>query len=239
MPLGISPFDSESNMSQKVEDVLDSLHGKKEFDSDGAKSDVEKTATKIAYGLRWAMGCEFLLLCLLAFAARLPHADIEMWSNVAVVPLIALAVTLFVWAMLEIAPRAAFLFVIKPYMFRLSLREMTHDLAHAEELHRFDLAALKLAEHWLAIRIERLKIRLVFGVGGSDKVALLAVVAGAWMVWNNFPNQQAESIQKAYQIGGAIIGGLAIGGLFVNALIKQWSYQKDLLSIAIFQLDNA
>lgn len=225
-------------MSQAVEAVLECLHTKKEIGSAATQPPLAKAIAKITNGLRWIGGGGFLLLCALALMVRLTHSKNELWLTVALVLAFAQSAAAFLSIILDMVPSIIFLFLIKSHMFRQGQLELAHDFAHAEDLRQFDLASLKQAERWLAIRIERMKSRLVLGVGGSDKVALFAMVAGAWTVLNNFPKGDMGWMQQAYLMGSALLGGLAIGAMFANALIRHWSYQKDLLAIAIFQLES-
>lgn len=225
-------------MSQEIEAVLECLHAKKEIDVASTQTALAKAITRITNGLRWIGGGGFLLLCALALMVRLSHSSNKLWLTVALSLAVIQSTAALVWMILDTIPSAIFLLLFRSHMFRRGLLEMAHDFAHAEDLHQFDLASLKLAEQWLSIRIDRMKSRLIFGVGGSDKVAVLAMVVGAWTVWNNFPKAGIEWMQQTYLIGSAALGGLAIGAMFANALIRQWSYQKELLAIAIFKLEN-
>jgi hypothetical protein len=236
---GIPPLKPEYiHMSQEVETVLECLHAKKEIDGASTQTALAKTIAVITNGLRWVGGGGFLLLCALALMVRLSHSSNELWLTVALSLAVIQSTAALAWMILDTIPSAIFLLLFRSHMFRQGLLEMAHDFAHAEDLRRFDLASLKQAEQWLSIRIDRMKSRLIFGVGGSDKVAVIAMVAGAWAVWNNFPKAGMEWMQQTYLIGSAALGGLAIGAMFANALIRQWSYQKELLAIAIFQLEN-
>lgn len=225
-------------MSQAVEAVLECLHAKKEIGNAVTQPPLEKAIAKIANSLRWFGGGGFLVLCALALMVSVTHSTNKAWLTVAKVLAVAQSGAAFASIILDMIPSIIFLFLIKSHMFRRGQLEMVHDFAHAEDFHQFDVVSLKQAELWLAIRIERMKSRLVLGVGGSDKVALFAMVAGAWTVWNNFPKGDMGWMQQAYLMGSALLGGLAIGAMFANALIRHWSYQKDLLAIAIFQLEN-
>jgi hypothetical protein len=225
-------------MSQEVEIVLECLHAKKEIDGASTQTALAKTIARITNVLRWIGGAGFLLLCALALTVQLSQSNNELLLTVALALAVIQSVAALAWIILDMIPSAIFLLLIRSHMFRQGLLEMAHDFAHAQDLRRFNLASLKQVEQWLAIRIDRTKGRLLFGVGGSDKVALITMVLGAWTLWNNFPTAGMKAMQQAYLFGSAALGGLAIGAMLVNSLIRQWSYQKELLSIAIFQLEN-
>jgi hypothetical protein len=242
MPLGIFPSHSEvischkqlKSCSKACTQKRKSTSSPRSPVGKGYREDNERLALVRRHRIRPAMH----LLCILALSVKLAHSTNGVWLTVALVLASAQSLAAFASIILDMVPSIAFLFMFRSYMFRLGQLEMAHDFAHAQDLRQFDLASLKLAEHWLGVRIDRMKSRLVFGVGGSDKVALLTMAAGAWTMWNNFPTAQMEWVQQAYLMGSALLGGLAIGAMFANALIKHWSYQKELLAIAIFQLEN-
>lgn len=116
--------------------------------------------------------------------------------------------------------------------------EAAHDFQHAADLERFGLPALNLADKWLSLRIERAKLRMGMYAGGSDKVAVLAVVAGAWSLWRGFPDAGSTVEQNLYLGCGAFLCGTGIGGMFANRMIARMSYQRDLVAISICRLMN-
>jgi len=225
-------------MSHEIEAILRNLHTKKMIGSASYQTALMKRITKIADGLRWIGGGLFLLVCALALIVQLSHSSNEIWLTSAMWLVIIMSIAALAWIILDMVPSIIFFLTFKSRMFNQGVLEMAHDFAHARDLHQFGLTSLKQAEQWLSIRIDRMKSKLVFIVGGSDKVAVFTIVLGAWTILNNFPKIDMEWQQQTYLLGSALLGGFAIGGMFANTLIKHWSYQKELIAIAVFQLEN-
>lgn len=115
----------------------------------------------------------------------------------------------------------------------------THDLADAATLEGFPLPVLVLAEKWPGLRIERARLRFGILLGGSDKVAILVVVTGAWTLWRMLPANASQLEQFLYWSLGALIGASGIGGMLANVSLARMAYQRDLLAIAICKLEQA
>ncbi|HTD02746.1 hypothetical protein [Undibacterium sp.] len=89
-----------------------------------------------------------------------------------------------------------------------------------------------------AWRIERIKRQLIFAVGGSDKVAVPILAGSAPTMWKNFPAGDIQWVLNVPSIAAAFLGALAIDGMLLSLVFKNLSYQKDLLTIAIAQLEK-
>lgn len=142
------------------------------------------------------------------------------------------------WTIADISPTVRDLARLDVYAYQVRQLEAEHDLRHAEDLGRFGLHSLNLTEKWLGLRIERAKLRIGMYAGGSDKVAVMAVVVGAWSLWSGFPDAGDAVEQYLYLGFGAFLCGTGIGGMLSNRVIARMSYQRDLLALAICHLMN-
>lgn len=124
------------------------------------------------------------------------------------------------------------------YAYQARQLEAAHDPAQAADLERFGLPALVSTDEWLSLRIDQLKLRLGPHVGGSDKMAILSIIAGAWTLWHNFPQDGAAYERYLYLWLAAFLGGTGIAALYINAVLARMSYQRDLLAIAIHRLSS-
>jgi len=70
-------------------------------------------------------------------------------------------------------------------------------------------------------------------LGGSDKVAMLAIATGARTVWHNLPSGESLTEQLLYWALGAFIGASGLGGMLASASIATMAYRRDLLALAI------
>lgn len=195
-------------------------------------------AKKVSTWLKWFAISAFTVLCIFAVVVNLCRLRGELFFNIAMAIAIVQMLAALFWMVLDTLPIAFALLMFNTHTFRTRQLELQHEFGQAAELHQFSLDLLKQADIWLGLRIERLKMTMVFGVGGVDKVAIFTLVAGAWAIWQSFPSTQPEWAQRIYLSGAAFLGGLAIGGMLINSIIKRLVYQKDLLTIAIAQLEE-
>ncbi|MFL6635745.1 MAG: hypothetical protein ACJ8HJ_25880, partial [Massilia sp.] len=52
-------------------------------------------------------------------------------------------------------------------------------------------------------------------------------------VWKNFPHSTLSWQDQAFLVGLAMLVGLAVGWMLVNRAIRQLTYQRDLLALAM------
>lgn len=119
------------------------------------------------------------------------------------------------------------------FEFRSRQLELAHDLRMAVELRGFDLGTLKAGEQWLGIKLERLKFHMLLMFGGSDKLALFALVGLAWTMKNLLQSNDGPLPQQwtIYILAGLL--GTTIGGVLTNVVVKRLLYQKDIVALAI------
>jgi len=213
--------------------LLDALHGKKPLPVEETESRLEKTFKKPSRYLLWCSAGFFMALGLLATCVWLFDLSAKNWLNTALFLFVATAATAVLWMIADILPSFVGLFFYKDDFHKTRKLTVVHDLRHAKDLHQFDITVLRLADQWLSLRIERMRLHMGMVIGGSDKVAVLGLILGGWAIWTNFPGSGNTLEQYGYMAFGAFVGGLGLGGLLANAVIKQLSYQRDLLSLAL------
>lgn len=216
----------------QIHAVLDTLHSKNALSSKATETRLEKLFKRPAKYLLWSTAVFFVAICLLALCVMLTRPVSAYWVIAAKILLILTNVSGMLWMLADIIPSMIALVFFKNDAHRTHHLEVAHDFRNAADLYHFEPSTLQLTDLWLSIRIERTRLRLGLFLGGSDKIAVLALVLGVWGIWSNFPEQGASWQQYAYVAMSAFLGGLAIGGMLAGVLINRLSYQRDLLSIA-------
>lgn len=201
-------------LNEKIAAVLEVLHQKREVPSGTLETNFERKMRKISNGL-----------CILAIACF---------------PIMGLAGILAAlsWMIVDTVPEVVSLVRFESHAYERRKREIEHDLKQLEGLAVFDLVILELTDKWLALKIERMKLRIGSFLGGSDKVAVFALVSAGWTVWKNFPQSNLTWQSQAYLVGLALLVGLAVGGMLVNHVIRQLSYQRDLLALVMLKMQK-
>lgn len=213
--------------------ILDALHDKKPLRVEETETRLDKMFKKAA---RYLLGCSVVsFFALGAVAAGVWWLDLssDNWLTAGFWLFIVSSSTAIIWMIVDTIPEVVGLFFFKDDLHRTRKLTLIHDLRHAKDLHRFDIPDLRLADQWLSLRIERMRLHLGLFVGGADKVAVLGLVLGGWGIWTSFPGGGFTLEQFTYMAGSAFIGGLGIGGLFANVVIKELAYQRDLLTLAL------
>jgi hypothetical protein len=59
-----------------------------------------------------------------------------------------------------------------------------------------------------------------------------------WSVYKEFPSGASDGVSMAIQYGIALVGGLAFGSVLMNSVLRRYSYQRDLLALALTKLEN-
>jgi len=221
--------------NEAIHDVLYTLHKARPISDETLSNDFERKCRRIAISLRWAVGICFVTILVLAGWPLLPWA-LPSHPTVALDWLLrALTVSGVLCVAVDVLPLARDISRFETYAYQQRQLVAAHDLANAATLASFTLAELVLAEKWLGLRIERSRLRLGIMLGGSDKVAILAVVSGAWTAWHNLPSSSGAVDQWLYRCLGAFIGGSGLGGILANIAIARMAYQRDVLALAICQ----
>lgn len=159
--------------------------------------------------------------------AKFRLGDIIFMSLVAVVALGLLAALLD--SVLELG------FVVlklkKPGAFVQAEIGSDHELAAALARHR--TSVLKDAADWLERRIKQHERRLIRYFGGPDKLALIAVAGGAWLVWKEAQKQVGHIPTDYMTWVAAFFTGLVIGGMALNKLVDRLCFARDVIQMAL------
>lgn len=110
--------------------------------------------------------------------------------------------------------------------------ECMHDHEMAARLESVPREALEAVDRWLELKIKRVERRQIRFFGGSEKLALFGVVAGAWSVWKETGTALASWQPSPLLFGVALFTGFALGGMVVARLLDRLAYQRDVLQIA-------
>lgn len=237
----IQPFPSNWTvkvLNEVIHDVLYALHQKQTIPPEALVTEFERICQRVRVPLRWVMFACFGGMCGLALFAFWSESISEHWVSATTVLLLMLMASAVLHEVCDALPMIRNFSRFHVYTYQIRQLEAAHDLLHAADLERFGLPALIYTDKWLGLRIERIKLRLGIAVGGSDKVAILALIAGAWTIWHNFPRVGSVFEQYLYLMFGVFLGGLGTGGMFANAMIAKLSYQRDLLAMAICRFAN-
>lgn len=138
----------------------------------------------------------------------------------------------------DVIPAATMLARFKKNSLEQLILEIDHDSEQAKKLLIFDKKTLEKTDSWLSIRITRIRERLGFFLGGADKVAILALGSMGWATVNAIKNLEQGWQQDLFLYGVAFLGGLAIGGVMLNLIVRRYTYQRDLLALALDRLNR-
>lgn len=133
----------------------------------------------------------------------------------------------------QMLPVIVLLFFFKRDAMRRLIVEVEFDLSMAKELKSFSFENLKIAQHILEAKVARIQSRLMFFLGGPDKIAILSLVAMGWAAWNEFPKITDHFESDILYIGVAFLGGLSIGGVMLNIVMQRYMYYVDLIKYAL------
>lgn len=76
---------------------------------------------------------------------------------------------------------------LKQSLWRSFVSELKWDLGQARRLDRFDKKDLQRAHEFVELRANRARERIKLFVGGTDKLALVVLLAGGWAVFREVP----------------------------------------------------
>jgi hypothetical protein len=213
----------------------------KPLESKECRSWLEVKILSITNALRWIGGSLFLALCVVGIVIRFASAGSLsiVWLHVAEALSVGSMMCALAWLLLDTVPAFVILILFKKYMFGQRQHEANHDLLHVEKLILMDKIVLRQAETWLSIKTDRIKNRMTVFFGGPEKLAIFALAGLGWLVWKEFPTHYEKWTLDALQIAMMLLGGAAIGGLFSLADMRNISYQRELLTMALARLDGS
>jgi hypothetical protein len=146
-----------------------------------------------------------------------------------------------------VAEVACWYMAIRQSLWRGFVAELEWDLDQARQLDRFDKKDLKRAHEFLELRINRARERIKSFVGGTDKLALVVMLAGAWALYKEVPwrsalalfhwNDPAQFPNIALVFLFMFCMTTIAGALIVNANVQRYAYQLDVLKLHLSTRD--
>jgi hypothetical protein len=123
--------------------------------------------------------------------------------------------------------------MFKAYSARTRVLECAKDFANASKLHAFSSELLRDADCWLALKQKMIEQRQIFFFGGSEKLALFAMVGVGWIVWKEVSVDLKSWALSPTLIGVCFLAGLALGGMLNRVVLARIEYQRGLVSLAL------
>ena len=227
-------------MRDRTLSVLGTLNHMKPLGADACRTTLESKILAVTNALRWIGGLLFVALCIIALIVRFllsPNPSV-VWWYVAQIFSAGSMICAFVWLVLDAVPPFVMVAQFRTYMTERRRREASHDLLHVEALLHFDRPALREAEAWLSITLDRIKARMTMAFGGPDNLSKFTLAGLAWMISKDFPLKHETWQQDALLFGTIFLGGMALGGFFSLADMRTIAYQKELTTMALARLDE-
>jgi hypothetical protein len=134
--------------------------------------------------------------------------------------------------LLQIGSGVAFAIHRYRWSGEIQAQECLLDHGNAMRLLKFDGPVLASADLWIEQKIKRLERGQVRFFGGSDKLAVIAVVSIAWTTWKELGLTLTSWQPTPLIFGVAFLVGLVLGGLSVARSVESLWYQKDVLQLA-------
>lgn len=121
------------------------------------------------------------------------------------------------------------------------LREVEWDLSQAAMLDSLNKTDLIRARELLELKSTRVQERIKLFIGGPDKLAVLAIFGGAWLLYKELPaifsfklgavGRQDYFAQLLISAGLAFIIGILAGALTSNYRLRYYTYQIEVLKL--------
>lgn len=158
----------------------------------------------------------------------------------------AALLVLFICPLALLAEVVCWYMVIEQSLWRGFVSELEWDLEQARQLERFDKKELKRALEFLELRTNRARERIKSFVGGTDKLALVVVIAGAWALYKEVP-WRATLVFKwndVSQFPNLVLFFLFVfcmdtisGALILNVHVQRYVYQLEVLKLHLSTRD--
>ncbi|AME23819.2 hypothetical protein AXG89_08125 [Burkholderia sp. PAMC 26561] len=117
--------------------------------------------------------------------------------------------------------------------YERTIKELKHERLQAQQLAPHSIEILEAADKRLSIRIERIKQRMDFFVGGTDKAALFGVFGLGWLAVKEASSKEIGHFIYLYVGVAAFASGIMIGAVMFKLILKHVAYQRDILALAI------
>jgi hypothetical protein len=136
---------------------------------------------------------------------------------------------------------------LKHSLWRGFVAELEWDLGHAGSLDRFHKKDLKRAHEFLELRTNRARERIKSFVGGTDKLALVVLLAGGWAVYKEMPWRSSFSLLQwndpaqlpNFALLFLLVFGMATitAAVILNLHVQRYAYQLDVLKLHLSARD--
>lgn len=226
------PLPQESRDAQIVR-LITKLHRIRDIPSKELRTGVDASISRITNWLRFFSLGVFIVILASVGVFLLNIVDPSVPKFVALLANLVFVVSILFWISLDTAIPLFCIIFAWEYDLRTRQFELAHDLRMAMELREFDICTLKAGEQWLGMKLERLKFRMLLIFGGSDKLALFALVGLAFALRKLLQSDEVLFSEQwaIYPLAGLL--GATLGGLFGNVVMRRLLYQKDILNLAI------
>lgn len=121
------------------------------------------------------------------------------------------------------------------------LREVDWDLSQAAMLERLNKTDLMRAQEILELKSSRVQERIKLFIGGSDKIAVLAILGGAWLLYKELPaifafklGAVASPDYFAQLVIWAVVAfsiGIVAGAVASGYRLRHYTYQIEVLKL--------
>lgn len=121
------------------------------------------------------------------------------------------------------------------------MQEVTWDIEQAARLDAFDKAELERALEFLELKSSRIHARIRLFIGGPDRLAVLAIFGGIWVLYKELPAiasfnlggraDMAYFMQLAVWAVIAFIIGILGGAICLNTRLRRYTYQIEVLKL--------
>lgn len=147
----------------EVNQVLTTLHQQSALSTEMRQTDFEKLITRVTNFLRW-LAVAMMVLLLILVVVKITGSVSQFWADVAIFLAVAQMCLAASWLVLDTLPAIVFVLFLNKQLFVIRQRESKHEFGQAAQLERHSVKTLKLTLIWLEIRIERMKLGLMFFV---------------------------------------------------------------------------
>ncbi|MDQ1920893.1 hypothetical protein [Massilia pseudoviolaceinigra] len=136
---------------------------------------------------------------------------------------------------------------LRESLLRNFISDLKWDLAHSRRLDRFNKKDLKRAQEFVELRANRARERIKMFIGGTDKLALVVLLAGGWAVFKEVPWRAsfflADWADPAH-LPSAVLFLLFVfaismiaGAFILNVQVQRYAYQLEVLKLQLSTRD--
>ncbi|MBC7380057.1 MAG: hypothetical protein H7346_21825 [Burkholderiaceae bacterium] len=227
-------------MKQAILAVIDILTEMKPLSPTHLRSNFEvKTRGAISVFRYVSYGFSVLLvpLCFILFVSQ-PRLNHDLGLAIAILATACLsAVCMAISMVLGMLPIREMLIFPRRDDVRRQRLTAKYDFAHVSSLTQQSLPTLQFAKQWISKEIDRVNARPIGFFGSPEKMALASLAPLAWTVWSEGVTKSGGAISFPVQMLLALLVAAAIGALISRDRLAQLVYLRELLSLAILQVE--